>query len=58
MENNASNINKTNNQLSPQTIEHKRNITYDLGNPGTGFGTDTKMWRGFVYHYVSKRDRL
>ena len=43
MENNAFNINKTNNQLSPQTIEHKRNMTYDLGNQGIGFGTDTIM---------------
>jgi len=58
MENNAFNINKTNNQLSPQTIEHKRNMTYDLGNPGIGFGTDTIMLRSFAHHYVSKSDRL
>lgn len=58
MESNSSNINKFNNQLSPQTNEHTRNITYDLGNAGTGLRTNTNMWRGFVYHYVSKSDRL
>lgn len=58
MENNASNINKANKQLSPQTIEHKWNITYGFGNTGTGFGTDIKMCRDFLYSKVCKNDRL
>jgi hypothetical protein len=34
MINNSTNINKTNNHLLPQTIEHKKNTTiYDTGNP-------------------------
>jgi hypothetical protein len=30
------NINKTNNHLSLQTIEYKKTKTYDVGNPGPG----------------------
>jgi hypothetical protein len=38
MVNHSTNINKTNNQLSRQFIEHKKTITYDVGNPAPGFG--------------------
>ena len=31
-----SNINKTNNHLSSQTIEHKKTTTYDVRNPDPG----------------------
>ena len=34
MVNNSNNINKTNNDLSPQIIEHKQTLTYDVENPG------------------------
>ena len=34
MVNSSTNINKTNNHLSPQFTEHKKNhTTYDVGNP-------------------------
>ena len=36
MVNNSININKTNNQLSPITIEHKKPTTYRYGKAGTG----------------------
>jgi len=38
MVNNSTNINKTNNYLSPQFIEHlkKKTTTYDIGNPSPG----------------------
>ena len=32
MANNSTTINKTNNTITPQTIEHKTD--YDVGNPG------------------------
>jgi hypothetical protein len=35
MFNNFTNINKTKNYLSSQTIEHKKTMTYDVGDPGT-----------------------
>jgi hypothetical protein len=36
---NFTNINKTNNHLSPQTIKHKENTTtYGIWNPGPGLG--------------------
>jgi len=35
---NSNNINKTNNDLSTQIFEHKKNMTYDNGNPDPGFG--------------------
>ena len=35
---NPSNINKTNNYISPQIIEHKKTTTYDVGNPRPGMG--------------------
>jgi len=37
MVNNSTNINKANNDLSPQIIEHKKTMTYDR-NPGPGLG--------------------
>jgi hypothetical protein len=35
---NSTNINKTNNHLSPQinTVNIKKTMTYDVGNPGPG----------------------
>ena len=37
MVNNSTNINKTNNYLSPNTIEQKKDTTInDVGNPGPG----------------------
>jgi hypothetical protein len=39
MVNNSNNINKTNNHLSTQNIEHKKKtITYGIGNSGPGLG--------------------
>ena len=35
MVNNFNNINKTNNHISPQIIEHKKTTSYNVGNPGT-----------------------
>ena len=32
MVNNSTNINKTNNHLLPQVIEHQKNPTYSIGN--------------------------
>ena len=37
MVNNSTNVNKTNNKLSPQTIEQtKKTTTFGVGNPGPG----------------------
>ena len=38
MINNAININNTNNRLSPQFIEHKKNYIYGVGNPDPCLG--------------------
>ena len=38
MTNNSTNINKTNNHLSPHTIEHKKTTTYGVGWFGLVFG--------------------
>jgi hypothetical protein len=38
MVNNSTNINKTNNNLSPQTNEYEKTMTYDIGNPGPVLG--------------------
>ena len=40
MDNNSININKTNNHLSSQLIEHdkKKGQRHDVGNPGPGLG--------------------
>jgi len=38
MVNNSININQANNQVSSQTIEHKKTKTYGIGNPDPGFG--------------------
>jgi hypothetical protein len=43
MANNAININKTNNHLPHQTIEHKKNTTSDDGNLGHDLGTAHNM---------------
>jgi len=42
--NNFTNINKTNNHLSPKLIVHKKITTYDVGNANLGFETGAKMW--------------
>jgi len=38
MVNSAIDINKRNNHLSSQIIEHKKTPTYEFGNPCAGFG--------------------
>jgi hypothetical protein len=40
MVNNSTNINKTNNHFSPQSIEHKKTTTYGIDNLGPGNGHD------------------
>ena len=43
MVNNSTNINKTNNQLSPQTIEReKKTMTLEIRNPDPGLGQEQK----------------
>jgi hypothetical protein len=43
---NSTNINKTNNHISPQIIEHITNTTiYDAGNTGPGLGQANKYGR-------------
>jgi hypothetical protein len=42
MVNNFTNINKTNNHLSPQLTEHKKETTYDVGNSGLCLGQTKK----------------
>ena len=39
--NNTTNINK-NQHFSPQTIKHKKILTYDIGNPDSGLGQAQK----------------
>jgi ribosomal protein L18 len=48
MVNNSNNINKTNNHISPQIIEHKKDhdIIYVDGNPGSGLGQAHKYDKG------------
>jgi hypothetical protein len=36
--NNSTNINKSNNHISPQLNEHKKTVIYDVGNPCPGLG--------------------
>ena len=38
----STNINKTNNYLPSQFTEHKKNTTYDVGNPSPGLGQAQK----------------
>ena len=46
MVNNSTDINKTNNHLSPQLIEHKnKNMTYDIGNLSPYLGKAQKCGR-------------
>jgi hypothetical protein len=45
MVNNLTNINKTNNNLSPQLIEHKEATIYADRNPGHGY-RQAEQWRG------------
>ena len=45
MLNNSNNINKINNHILHQLIEHK-NTTYDVGNSGTGLGNPQKIVTG------------
>jgi len=46
MDNNSNNINKTNNHLSPQLIEQKKDHVIWLWKSRSWLGTCTKMWRG------------
>ena len=46
MVNNSTNIIKTNSDLSPKTIEHKKALTYGIGGPGPELGQEQK--RGSV----------
>jgi hypothetical protein len=43
MVNNFTNINKTNNHLSPKLIVHKKIITYDVGDASLGLGQARKV---------------
>ena len=38
MDNNATNINKTNNHLSAEIIEHKKTTTHGINHPYSGLG--------------------
>ena len=38
----STNINKTNNYLSPRTFEHKKLTAYGIGNTGPGLGQAQK----------------
>ena len=52
MVNNSTNINKTNNHLSPQLTEPKKKTTTNgIGNQGPWFWTGTKMWHGQTYKW-------
>jgi len=51
MVNNSSNINKANNQLSPQTTEHKKDHDI-LENPGHTLFYDRKTGTGYQRRYV------
>ena len=42
MVNNSTKINITNNDLSPQTTEHKKTMAYVVGNPNPGLGQAQK----------------
>jgi hypothetical protein len=42
MVNNFTNINKTNNHLSPKLIVHKKIMTYDVGDASLGLGQARK----------------
>jgi hypothetical protein len=44
MVNNSTNLNRTNNYLSLQIIEHRKKLTtYDVGNPTPGSGEAHKI---------------
>ena len=45
MVNNYTNINKTNDYLSPQITENNKTTTCDVGNQGPGLGQAQEMWR-------------
>jgi len=48
MANNSTNTNKTNDNLSPQTIEHKKTMTYGIGNSCPGFGQALKNMEKYM----------
>ena len=54
--NNFTNINKTNNYLSPQITEHKKTVTYGIGNPGPGLRQAQKccMFQPFILNLEVK----
>jgi len=43
MVSNSANIDKTNNHLSPQIVEHKMTVTYVHGNPGLDWDRHRNM---------------
>ena len=45
---NSTNINKTNNHLSPQIINPKKTTTYEVGNPGPFLGQTQKYLDFFL----------
>jgi hypothetical protein len=48
MVNNSTNIIKTNSDLSPKTIEHKKALTYGIGSPGPELGQEQKRGSGVI----------
>ena len=50
--NNATNINISNNLLSPQTTDRKHTTTYGVGNPGPSLEEVQKCW-GFQIYLVT-----
>ena len=58
MVNISTNINKTNNHLSLQIIEHKKTTTYnDLGHPGPDMG-QLQIWGGDLNWLMGPGDPL
>ena len=53
MVNNATNINKTNNLFTSQTNEHKKTLTYCVGNPGPDLGHAHKYGGGKPVNDIS-----
>jgi hypothetical protein len=51
--NNSTNINKTNNHLSPQLTEHKKTMTYGIGNLGPGLWQTQNLatCNRFIYNF-------
>ena len=59
MINNLTNINKTNHQLLPKIIGHKKDHNYDVGNPGPGLEQAQKCDRlALNQHNVSQQNSI